>query len=482
MDLNQMLEHWGLDPTWVTDLFERTGRAGVPWMEWFLERSRGTRIVFDGQTVERIYMAQDEGLGIRLFFDGGKVVHYGYVTELQPGPIEALIQTLASTGKKEAGFTSPVWKENQTPVFVDQSIVSRPADQSFEWKLDFVERMAKTGPMECPRVIKARSGWMDSVREICVFNSEGVFSSDTRGSVQVFVELIGEEKNRRESAFASEGGLVSTTYFDQHPPESIARRAVHQLETLLDAVPAPSGSMPVVLSSRAGGTMIHEAVGHGLEADLACHALSVYHMKLGEVVASPLVTVVDDGTLGGRRGSFRFDDEGAQSGRTTLIEKGVLKAYLSDKRSQCLFGIEGTGNGRRESFRHTPMVRMSNTYVLPGPHHPDAILKETSWGLFVASMGGGQVDTTTGDFVFAVTEGYLIRNGTLAESVRGATLVGNGPAVIASIDRLGSDLGFANGTCGKDGQAAPVTDAQPTMRIQSMSVGGEVPLETYFGP
>jgi TldD protein len=221
-------------------------------------------------------------------------------------------------------------------------------------------------------------------------------------------------------------------------------------------------------------------VGHGLEADLACNGLSVYQGKVGQQVASSLITVLDDGTMPARRGSYAYDDEGTPSQKTTLIENGILKGYLVDRLSAMKFDLPATGNGRRETFRNKPIVRMTNTYIAPGKDDPAQILKDTKEGIFVKAMGGGQVNTVTGDFVFAVTEGYLIRDGKLGEAIRGATLVGNGPRVMEIVDRVGSDLGFATGTCGKDGQGAPVTDAQPTLRIPELTVGGEVPMETYF--
>jgi TldD protein len=208
--------------------------------------------------------------------------------------------------------------------------------------------------------------------------------------------------------------------------------------------------------------------------------LSVYKEKLGKQVASPLVNIIDDGTMPSKRGSFAVDDEGATSRKNVLIENGILKSYMVDRLSHIKFGIPLTGNGRRESYRHKPIVRMTNTYLAPGKDNPESILKSTKHGLYVKSMGGGQVNTVTGDFMFAVTEGYLIRNGEIGEPVKGATLTGNGPDVLTKVDRVGSDLGFAIGTCGKDGQRAPVTDAQPTIRIPEMVVGGEVPISTYW--
>jgi len=232
--------------------------------------------------------------------------------------------------------------------------------------------------------------------------------------------------------------------------------------------------MPVVLSSEAGGTMIHEAVGHGLEADLAQQGLSVYSGRLGERIASEAVSVVDDATLPNRRGSLAFDDEGTPAQRTLLIERGVLKGYLYDRLTAMKDGTVSTGNGRRQSYRHRPIPRMTNTLILPGEEDPEAILSSTPAGLLVVRMGGGQVNTVNGDFVFEVSEGYRIENGRAGEPVRGATLTGNGPRVLEQIDRVGRDLGFAVGTCGKDGQAAPVSDAQPTIRIPELTVGGEV--------
>jgi TldD protein len=232
--------------------------------------------------------------------------------------------------------------------------------------------------------------------------------------------------------------------------------------------------MPVVLSSEAGGTMIHEAVGHGLEADLAQSGLSVYSGKIGERIASPIITVVDDSTLPGRRGSFRFDDEGTEAHRTLLVDRGVLKTFLYDRLTAMKDGARSTGNGRRESYKHRPIPRMTNTMIAPGTADPGEILRMTPKGLFVRKMGGGQVNTVNGDFVFEVSEGYLIENGGIGEPVRGATLIGNGPRVLMSIDRVGSDLGFSIGTCGKDGQGSPVSDAQPTLRIPEITVGGEV--------
>jgi TldD protein len=241
---------------------------------------------------------------------------------------------------------------------------------------------------------------------------------------------------------------------------------------MLGARKSPGGMMPVVISSEAGGTMVHEAIGHGLEGDLVEAGVSVYTGKLGTLVASPLVTVIDDSTIPNARGSFSFDDEGVPARRSVLVENGILKAYLHDRLSAMKSGTASTGNGRRESYAAKPIVRMTNTLIAPGKTPADEIVREVSSGLFVRKMGGGQVNTVTGDFVFEVSEGYLIENGEIGEPLRGATLTGNGPAVLQNVVRVGNDLGFGIGTCGKDGQGVPVSDAQPTLLISEITVGG----------
>jgi len=241
---------------------------------------------------------------------------------------------------------------------------------------------------------------------------------------------------------------------------------------MLSARKAPGGRMPVVLSSEAGGTMVHEAVGHGLEADLAQNGLSVYTDKIGQEIASPLVTVIDDATMPGRRGSFRFDDEGIEAQKTVLVEKGVLKGFMYDRLTAMKAGAVSTGNGRRDSYQSRPITRMTNTMIAPGDMDPASIIRACDKGLLVKKMGGGQVNTVNGDFVFEINEGYMIEKGEVGEPVRGATLVGNGPDVLKNITMVGSDLGFSIGTCGKDGQGAPVSDAQPTLFISDIVVGG----------
>jgi TldD protein len=286
------------------------------------------------------------------------------------------------------------------------------------------------------------------------------------------INAVAVEKDIIQTGYESAGGNVGYELFQKINPVELGEKAAKRALLMLSARPAPAGRMTVVMAGEAGGTMIHEACGHGLEADLVQKQLSVYANKKGQKVASELITVIDDATLPGKYGSFSFDDEGNYSQQTVLIEKGVLKDYLYDYLTAKKENRASTGNGRRESYQHRPLPRMTNTFIAPGDTDPEEIISSTKKGLFVKKMGGGQVNTTTGDFVFDVTEGYLIENGIITSPVRGATLTGNGPEVLLKVDMVGNDLGFAIGTCGKDGQGVPVADAQPTIRIPELIVGG----------
>jgi TldD protein len=290
--------------------------------------------------------------------------------------------------------------------------------------------------------------------------------------VRLAVQAVAAAQGLLQTGYEAVGGFMGLELFERHPPEEVARVAARRSLLMLEARPAPTGRMTVVMAAEAGGTMVHEACGHGLEADLVQKGLSVYAGRLGQVVASPLITVIDDATLPGRFGSYRFDDEATPGQKTVLIEKGVLCSYMYDRLTARRDGRRSTGNGRRESYQYRPLPRMRNTYIAPGEHDPEEIIRRTERGLLVKKMGGGQVNTTNGDFVFEVAEGYLIEGGRVTAPVRGATLTGNGPEVLRQVDMVGSDLGFSIGVCGKNGQGVPVSDAQPTIRIPSLVVGG----------
>ncbi len=488
------LEHFGLTQKQAEKIICTALKNGGTLAELFFEETDSTQIFLENGKVDRIMDGIDRGAGLRLLHQNH--TYYAYTTDLNYYSLNKLADSLslaiswaisgAASGALSGSVKKPMqdfeWKLCPQPVseISNYRIQINPRQLSLDKKIDLIKK-ADFGAREVfpeARAVTAMLG--DSFRKILILNSDGLFAPCEKTYLSTYVQVVGEKEGRVESAYKVEGGFAGLEFFDKISLESVGREAARKVKVLLRASPAPSGTMPVVLSSEAGGTMIHEAVGHGLEADLACNGLSVYQNKLGQKVASPLVTVVDDGTMQGLRGSYSYDDEGTASRKNVLIEKGELKSYLVDRLSGLKFDLMATGNGRRESFRHKPIVRMTNTYVAPGKDDPEQILKDTQKGIFVKAMGGGQVNTVTGDFVFAVTEAYLIENGKMGAPIRGATLVGNGPKVLSIVDRVGSDLGFAVGTCGKDGQGAPVTDAQPTMRIPELTVGGEVPMSTYW--
>lgn len=475
----------GIEPFDLETVLRASLRKGGSLAELFFEQTASTRVFYEGDKVDKIMDGTDRGVGLRILFDGRSV--YGYTTDLTQSSLLALAETLSEAVQAQDGkpFTKEIeWSKPRQPSSgISGYRVARPARElGLSAKIEFARRGSAAAREVLPLARQVTSVILDTYRKILVVNSDGLVSPDSKYYLHCIVQVVGEKDGRVESAHESDGGYVGVEFFEdpKTSPEAIGRECARRVQVLLSAKPAPAGTMPVVIGSEAGGTMIHEAVGHGLEADLACNGMSVYQGKIGQAVASPLISVLDDGTMLAKRGSFAFDDEGTPSQKNTLIENGILKGYMVDKLSAMKFDMMATGNGRRESFRAKPIVRMTNTYIAPGKDDPREILSDTKYGVYVKAMGGGQVNTVTGDFVFAVTEGYLIENGKLGAPIRGATLVGNGPKVLSIVDRVGSDLGFATGTCGKDGQGAPVTDAQPTIRIPELTVGGEVPMSDYF--
>ncbi len=326
-----------------------------------------------------------------------------------------------------------------------------------------------------PRVSQVIVSLAASHSVVLVAASDGTLAADVRPLVRLNVSVIAEQNGRREQGSAGGGGRTGYEFFlqDEHAL-GYAREAVRQALVNLDAVEAPAGTMTVVLGPGWPGVLLHEAVGHGLEGDFNRKGTSAFSGRIGQRVASELCTVVDDGTLAGRRGSLNIDDEGTPTQYTVLIEKGVLKGYMQDKLNARLMGTASTGNGRRESYAHLPMPRMTNTYMLSGGHSPEEIIASVDRGLYAVNFGGGQVDITSGKFVFSASEAYLIENGKVTRPVKGATLIGSGPAVLTRVAMVGNDLRLDNGvgTCGKEGQSVPVGVGQPTLRVDRLTVGG----------
>ncbi len=325
-----------------------------------------------------------------------------------------------------------------------------------------------------PRVKQVVASLAAAHDVVLVCASDGTLAADVRPLVRFNISVIVEDGDKREQGYAGGGGRFGYEYFTPERVLDFGREAVRQATVNLDAVPAPSGEMIVVLGPGWPGVLLHEAIGHGLEGDFNRKGTSAFTGRIGERVASDLCTVVDDGTLPGRRGSLNVDDEGTPTRNTVLIENGILRGYLQDKMNARLMGVESTGNGRRQSFAHTPMPRMTNTYMLAGPHHPDEIIASVKKGVYARNFGGGQVDITSGKFVFSATEAYRIENGKLGAPIRDATLVGDGPTVLNRVTMVGNDMALDTGigVCGKEGQSVPVGVGQPTLRIDGLTVGG----------
>ncbi len=449
-------------------ILRATLSKGGDYADLFIETSALTAVQLEADKIERAQMGIDSGAGLRLV--SGERTVYAYTNEITQSSLLELADSLSSA--LESGGNAGVKKLKTLKGNPPGEIKTDPAGVSIEEKVALAVKANDTARKLDERVRQVRVNFGDGHREIQIATSDGSLVEETRTQTVFLVHVVAADGDVVQTGYEPVGGARGMEIFDEYPPETIAEIAARRAILMLDSPPAPAGRMPVVLSSEAGGTMIHEAVGHGLEGDLASDGLSVYSDRIGEKLASELITVVDDATIPGARGSFGYDDEGMPAQKTVLIEDGVLKGYMQSRISAKKMGADSTGNGRREDYRHRPIVRMTNTMILPGKNSPEEIVRSVDKGLFVKKMGGGQVNTVNGDFVFEVTEGYLIENGQVGRPVRNATLMGNGPRILMEIDMVGTDLGYAIGTCGKDGQGAPVADAQPTLRIPEITVGG----------
>lgn len=444
--------------------------SGGEYADIFVERSTPLSIVCEDGKIEKVVSGLDCGAGVRLIV--GRRTAYAYTNDVSTESLKEIadaVRQAASAGEPHANINL-VRKEPMKAFPIKKT----PEAVSAADKVALVLQANTVARSLDQRIRQAMVVYRESRQQLVMVNSDGALVEDDRLYLTATVHVIAADGDLIQTGYEPVGGLAGLELFDRYPLTQAAETAVRRAVMMLSARKAPAGRMPVVLSSEAGGTMIHEAVGHGLEADLAQSGLSVYSNRIGDRIASSLITVVDDATLESKRGSFRYDDEGVDAERTILVDKGILKTFLYDRLTAMKDGTTSTGNGRRESYKHRPIPRMTNTMITPGESDPGEILRSTPQGLFVKKMGGGQVNTVNGDFVFEVSEGYLIEQGGIGEPVRGATLTGNGPQVLMSIDRVGSDLGFSIGTCGKDGQGSPVSDAQPTLRIPEITVGGVV--------
>jgi len=459
-----------LDPELLQSLLRRALSRGGEYADVFVESREATSLVVEDSKLEKVITGSDTGAGIRLIVNGR--TSYAFSNDLSETSLmsaAAGVCAAASAGGRD-DITLDLSVRRPASVF---PIRLFPEEISLDRKIAVVRTADRAARRIDPRIRQVTAVYRDSLQRVRIATSEGYIAQDDRVYTTAMVQVVAADGAVIQTGYEPIGGVTGFELFEEYDIEAVSEKAARRAVRMLGARKSPGGRMPVVISSSAGGTMIHEAIGHGLEADLARQGLSVFSGKIGSRVASELVSVVDDSSIPGKRGSFGFDDEGVPSQRTLLVEKGVLRTYLYDRLTAMKDRMLSTGNGRRESARCRPIPRMTNTFIEPGTTPPEEIIASLGKGLLVTKMGGGQVNTVTGDFVFEVQEGFLIENGQRGDLVREATLAGNGPGVLMSIDMVGNDLGFSIGTCGKDSQGVPVSDGMPTVRIPEMVVGGD---------
>jgi len=473
MTQNQSLffHKFGITPNDLQSYLGEALSAGGDYADLYFEYLTSTAISVDESIVKSASQGISAGCGVRVL--AGERTGYAYTDDLAPEKIRRAARTAALIARGPA--KSPVQGFKESSSHQLYPITSPSADADITAKLDLVMRADRSARAYDSRIVQVRGSYADQVRQILVIGSDGTFATDVQPLARFSVFTIAKSGQSSTRGSAGGGGRVGIDYFlTDKTPEHFAHEAARQSIIQLDAREAPAGEMEVVLGPGWPGILLHEAIGHGLEADFNRKGTSAFAGMLGKRVASDKCTVVDNGTLPSRRGSINVDDEGSPTQNTVLIEKGILKGYLSDKLSSKLMGMPDTGNGRRESYEHIPMPRMTNTYMLAGQDDPGDIIRSVKHGIYAVNFGGGQVDITNGKFVFSASEAYMIEDGQITAPIKGATLIGNGPDVLTRVSMVGNDLKLDEGvgTCGKDGQAVPVGVGIPTLKIDRMTVGG----------
>ena len=449
-------------------------RSGGSFAEVFAEDRTISSALLDDGRVEQLSSGHDRGAGIRVVV--GETTGFAHTADLSEPGLMAAARAAAAVARSAGGARTVT----ATPLGPPAGPVpgrreggagaAGPASKA--QVLELLRRADDTARGAGGAISQVQAGYGGSRRQILVANSDGVHHRDDQVRTRFSVSCVAVGDTGMQTGFETAARTVGFELFDEVPVEELATEAAVRALTKLAARPAPSGELPVVLAGGSGGILFHEACGHGLEADHIAKDASVYAGKVGQLVASPLVTLVDDGSVGTEWGTAGIDDEGRPSQRNVLIDHGVLTEYMWDFLRARAEGRHSSGNGRRQSYQHLPMVRMTNTFLLPGTDDPEEIVAQTPHGVYVAKLGGGQVNTTTGDFVFGTTEAYLIEGGKITEPLRDANLIGNGPEVLRRVDAVADDFAMTPGTCGKDGQSVPVGCGQATLRITGVTIGG----------
>ena len=460
-----------LHPSALQSALGRALHTGGDFAEVFVEDRRTSAARLDDRRVEELTSGRDRGAGIRVVV--GDTTGFAHTSDLSEAGLGRAAEVAAAAARGGGGGVRTVaLTATSAPRPYDARI--RPEDVAKRRKVELLLRADDAARSGAAAVKQVSAGYADSHRRVQIANSDGLLASDEVVRTRFGVSAVAVGDTGMQTGYEGVARTMGFEIFDELDVEAVAGRATARALAKLAARPAPSGNVPVVIAAGRGAVLFHEACGHGLEADHIEKQSSVYHGRVGETVASPYVTLVDDGTMGSEWGAFAIDDEGRPAQRNVLIDHGVLTDYMWDFLRSRKADRPSSGNGRRQSYQDLPMVRMTNTYLLGGTEDPEEIVRQTPHGVYVASMGGGQVTPATGDFVFGMTEAYLIENGEITHPLRDANLIGNGPEVLRSIDAVADDFAMAagGGMCGKNGQSVPVGMGQPTLRVTAVTVGG----------
>ncbi len=469
--MSRVLAPAGLEERHLNEALGSINLRDVDAADLYFQISRNESWTVEDGILKEGSFSLDQGVGVRAV--SGEKTGFAYSDELILPALEqaaGAARAISKQGQSKSVQVMPEYRSQNLYPAIDPTVSI--TDEQKKALVSEIDRQTRKLDKRIEQVIVSLTSCQDLV---LIAAADGTLAADVRPLVRLNVSVIVEENGRREQGYAGGGARSDLTYFLNNDfAMDLASEAVRQAIVLLQASPAPAGAMPVVLGNGWPGILLHEAVGHGLEGDFNRKGTSAFTGRVGQQVASPLVTIVDDGTIEGRRGSLAVDDEGTPGQYNVLIENGILKGYMQDKLNARLMGVAPTGNGRRESFAHIPMPRMTNTFMLAGPHDPQEIIASVDKGLYAPSFAGGQVDITSGKFVFSASEAYLIERGKITTPVKGAMLIGDGPEVLPKISMVGNDLELDRGvgTCGKDGQSVPVGVGQPTLRIDELTVGG----------
>jgi len=442
----------------------------VDFADLYFQQSRFESWSLEEGIVKSGSFSIDRGVGVRAVT--GERQAFAYSDDISRRALDEAAVAVRAIGRQGQSAVAPLTRGGTAHALYSTADPVASLDEAA--KVDLLERLERKARALDPRVVQVMASLAGEHETVLVARSDGLVAADVRPLVRVSISVIVEQNGRREQGYSGGGGRFDYAYFDEALLDVYAKQAVDQALLNLEARPAPAGTTTVVLGPGWPGILLHEAIGHGLEGDFNRKGTSAFSGRVGQRVAAPGVTVVDDGTLHDRRGSLNVDDEGNPTHRTVLIEDGILRGYMQDRMNSTLMGVAATGNGRRESFAHLPMPRMTNTVMLNGDRDPGEILASVQDGIYAVNFGGGQVDITSGKFVFSMAEAWKIENGKLAYPVKGATLIGNGPDALTRVTMIGNDMRLDTGigTCGKDGQSVPVGVGQPTLKIEGLTVGG----------